>query len=264
MQFAFDLISDLHLETWPDEFDWQGQSTAPFCVVAGDIAKNQNQVIQVLENLSRCYQAVFYIDGNDEHKFNMRNLGQSYKDLSRRLAKIKNCIYLQDNVVVINGVAFLAANGWWSFDLDRKISVTQSKLWWEDDMTRAKYEVDSAAVEHLAHTDAEYLIKSVHRLQRHNDVKKIVCITHTVPRADLINHDIAINGHPRFNVMGNSLMQRAQEVDTEKKIHTWCFGHYHGAIDQLRDGVRYVNNCRGRGDTAYRQLAYFPRRIELD
>jgi len=40
MQFAFDLISDLHIETWP-QFDWKDQATSPFCVVAGDIAKDR-------------------------------------------------------------------------------------------------------------------------------------------------------------------------------------------------------------------------------
>jgi hypothetical protein len=51
--------------------------------------------------------------------------------------------------------------------------------------------------------------------------------------------------------------------DTERKISTWCFGHYHGMVDKTVDGIRFVNNCRGRGDTPYRQDAYFPKRIEV-
>jgi hypothetical protein len=30
-------------------------------------------------------------------------------------------VYLQDNVVVINGVAILGTNGWWGFDFDNTI-----------------------------------------------------------------------------------------------------------------------------------------------
>ena len=41
MKFAFDLISDLHIETWPD-FDWTGQATSPYCVVAGDVARDRD------------------------------------------------------------------------------------------------------------------------------------------------------------------------------------------------------------------------------
>jgi hypothetical protein len=51
--------------------------------------------------------------------------------------------------------------------------------------------------------------------------------------------------------------------DLGHKVHTWCFGHYHMPVDQTRNGIRYVNNCRGRGDSAYRQWAYQPKRIEI-
>lgn len=264
MQFAFDLISDLHVETWPETFDWSGQATSPFCVVAGDIGKNQDQVIEALQNISQNYQAVFYIDGNDEHKYQMSQLGISYANLSNKIKRIKNCVYLQDNVVVVNGVAFLAANGWWGFDLDSDIPVEVSRQWWEDDMTKHNYTIDAETVRRMSVVDADYIIKSIKRLQRHNDVKKIVVITHTVPNIEIIEHDLSIQKQPKFNCLGNSLMNRALDLDTEKKIHTWCFGHYHGPVDQYHRGVRYVNNCRGRGDTVYRQVAYFPKRIVLD
>ena len=67
MIFNFDLISDIHRETW-NHFDWTGQPTAPYCIVAGDIARDRALVIDTLEQLSEVYQGVFYIDGNDEHK----------------------------------------------------------------------------------------------------------------------------------------------------------------------------------------------------
>lgn len=264
MQFAFDLISDLHIETWPTEFDWDGMATAPFCIIAGDIAKDLVTLKKVLENLGKNYQAVFYIDGNDEHKYQMTQLGLSYAEISKIIKPIKNCVFLQDNVVVVNGVAFLAANGWWGFDLNPRIDFAVSKQWWEDDMTKHLYHVDSEIIYRMSVVDADYICKSVKRLQRHNDVKKIVIITHTVPDVRLIDHDLAIVDQPRFNAMGNSLMSEALKLDTENKIHTWCFGHYHGSVDQYLDGVRFVNNCRGRGDTAYKQVAYFPKRIVLD
>ena len=81
MQMTFDLISDLHVETWNDAFDWSGRATSTYAVVAGDIAKDRNILVQCLQNLGRSYQAVFYVDGNDEHKNHMDNLSGSYKDL---------------------------------------------------------------------------------------------------------------------------------------------------------------------------------------
>ena len=59
-------------------------------------------------------------------------------------------------------------------------------------------------------------------------------------------------------------MQLALDEDTENKIKVWCFGHYHKGVDRNHNGIRYVNNCRGRGDTAWRQAAYYPKRITVD
>ena len=76
--------------------------------------------------------------------------------------------------------------------------------------------------------------------------------------------DIDLANKLKFNVMGNRHMLNALDVDTEHKIDTWCFGHYHGKVDQYRDSVRYVNNCRGRGQTPWSQYVYHPLRVVID
>ena len=116
----------------------------------------------------------------------------------------------------------------------------------------------------MSSTDALYMVNSVKRLQTHQDVQKIVMVTHTVPDPALIAHDIDLDGSMRFNTMGNRLMMQAMAQDTEKKIHTWCFGHYHGSVDQTRSGIRFVNNCRGRGDSPWAKHVYYPQRIVID
>ena len=261
MSFAFDLISDLHRETWTD-FDWAGLATSPYCVLAGDIARDRTVVLDVLRHLGQCYQAVFYVDGNDEHRYYYDDLSASYADLARRIRKIPNVVFLQDNVVVVDGVAILGTNGWWNYGLDPSIDAEQTSLWFQDQCSVNSQIANT--VGRMAATDATYMISSIKRMQTHADVKKIVCVTHTVPDADLISHDIALDGTLRFNTMGNGFMTRALSADTENKVHTWCFGHYHGSVDQIRHGVRFINNCRGRGDTEWRQYVYHPRRIEVE
>jgi len=261
MSFAFDLISDLHISTW-GEFDWDWKATSPVCVVAGDIDSDPDTVTRTLRYLGRCYQAVFYIDGNDEHVNSLDDLSTSYTDLIRRIRRIPNVVYLQDNVVVVDGVAILGTNGWWGFDFDLGIDPAQARAWCGE-----HYHLNDATLKSIARmssTDAQYMINSMKRLQTHQDVKKIVMVTHTVPDPALIAHDIDLDGHMRFNVMGNRLMPQALEYDTENKVHTWCFGHYHGSVDQTRSGIRYVNNCRGRGDQAWAQHVYYPQRIVVD
>jgi UDP-2,3-diacylglucosamine pyrophosphatase LpxH len=262
MSISFDLISDLHVDTWEHEFDWTGCATSPYCIVAGDVSKNRQQMVQVLRHLGQCYQAVFYIDGNDEHVENLEHLSPSYASLARQIQKIPNVVYLQDNVVVVDGVAVVGTNGWWGYDLDLSIDPVSVASWWQD-----KAQVSDSAVKavaKMATTDATYLVSSIRRLQSHQDVKKIVVVTHTVPLSELIEHDIELEGTMRFNCMGNAYMQQVLMADHMDKIHTWCFGHYHGSIDQIRHGVRFVNNCRGRGNTPWNQYVYHPRRIVVD
>jgi predicted phosphodiesterase len=261
MQFTFDLISDLHVETW-DDFDWSYQATSPYCVVAGDVSKDRKLLAQTLKHLGECYQGVFFIDGNDEHRDSLDNLGQSYKDLRRYVDKFKNVVFMQDNVVVVNGVAFLAVNGWWSFDLDPTINLEETLNWFH---TRyGVSEVVGPQVTSMALNDAAYLHHSIKKLQTHQDVKSIVIVSHTVPSASLINHDLELEGHYRFNTSGNPHLAAALAADSEGKIKTWCFGHYHRSVDRVINNVRYVNNCRGRGNTPWSQSAYYPKRITVD
>jgi predicted phosphodiesterase len=261
MQFNFDLISDLHIETW-DSFDWSGQATSPYCIVAGDVARDRDVLQKTLRHLGTCYQGVFYIDGNDEHRYTLDNLGDSYLFLDRTIDNIKNVIYLQDNVIIINGVAILATNGWWSYDMNPALDYNQSQTWHQDRMQILSGTAD--AITGLAFNDAAYMINSVKKLQTHQDVQAIVVVTHTVPASWIINHDIDLVDSWRFNCMGNPHLQLLLNEDTENKIHTWCFGHYHKLVDRVHNGIRYVNNCRGRGNTEWSQSAYYPKRISID
>ena len=261
MQFNFDLISDLHIETW-DSFDWAGQASSPYCVIAGDVSRDRETLRQTLQHLGKCYQGVFYIDGNDEHRYTLDNLGDSYQFLNRTLDNIKNVIYLQDNVVIINGVAILATNGWWSYDMDPALNYDQSQAWYQERMQVLSGTAD--AITGLAFNDATYMLNSVKKLQTHQDVRAIVVVTHTVPAPWIVSHDIDLVDTWRFNCMGNPHLQLMLNEDTENKIHTWCFGHYHKSVDRVHNGIRYVNNCRGRGDTEWSQPVYYPRRITVD
>jgi predicted phosphohydrolase len=261
MQFNFDLISDLHLG--PHEtFDWTDQATSPVCVVAGDISRDIEVTKETLEHLGKCYQAVFYIDGNNEHRYNLDMIGRSYNILEDELNNIPNVVYLHNNCVIINGVAIIGTNGWWTWDFDSQIDNEQCRLWWSDVMKTGYSATDE--IHELAYNDAAYLVNSVKKLQKHRDVKRIVIVTHTVPLQDLISHDVTINDTYEFNKMGNSLMPLVFDDDTENKIDTWCFGHYHNSIDQLINGVRYVNNCMGRKEDNAWTPTYYPKRITID
>lgn len=262
MQVSFDLISDLHIETWPEPFDWTGMATSVIAVVAGDVSRDRNLVVKTLEHLSECYKAVIFVDGNDEHRWTLDNLEQSYDTLRESIKHIPNLIFLQNNVVVIDGVGFVGSNTWWTYDFDNTESYEGTKQWFAD-----RYRVDPEIannVETCAFNDVNYIVKSVKKLQTHQDIKQLVVITHTVPNVELIQHDLELQGTHMLNCSGNSHIMKAFVEDTEGKINTWCFGHYHGDVDQIIHGVRFVNNCKGRGNTSWCKHVYNPKRIIIE
>lgn len=262
MTFAFDLISDLHVETWPD-FDWAGQATSPYCIVAGDVARDRTVLIDALTHLGQCYPGgVFYVDGNEEHKNYYEDLDDSYRDLQQQLSNIYNVVYMQDNVVIVNGVAILGTNAWWTYDFDSCIDVDQSIKYVQDHFGISNSA--AANISDIAYHDAAYLINGVHKLQTHNDVKAIVLVSHTVPAPWIIAHDPDLVDTWRYNGMGNSHITRAIDEDTEHKIKMWCFGHYHKPVDQELGGIQYLSNPRGRGNTPWSQPVFYPRRIEIN
>ena len=60
MTLSFDLISDLHLDTWDTPMNLIGQATSPICVVAGDVTRDHQQLREFLKHLSRCYAAILF------------------------------------------------------------------------------------------------------------------------------------------------------------------------------------------------------------
>jgi hypothetical protein len=262
MTFAFDLISDLHVETW-DNFDWTGQATAPYCVVVGDVAKDRGRLLETLDHLGQCYLGgVFYIDGNEEHKNQLDDLGASYHDLAKDIDLIPNVVYMQDNVIIINGVALLGTNAWWTYDFDDSIDLDDSIQAIQD-----HFGITNEAATNImgvAYNDAAYMINSVRKLQTHQEVGAIVMVSHTVPAPWIIDHDPDLVDTWRFNGMGNSHITRAIDEDTEHKIKAWCFGHYHRPVDQRLGGIRYISNPHGRGNTPWCQQVYYPKRIEIN
>jgi predicted phosphodiesterase len=256
----FDIISDIHRETW-DHFDWSGQPTSQYCIVVGDVARDRLLVIDTLEQLGKVYTGVFYIDGNDEHKDYAEDLTTSYNELAELISSLGNVVYLHDNVVVMNGIAILATNGWWSYDFNPNLDLEQSVTWLQHKDKISQ--IAAIGINATAYRDAGYMANSVAKLQTYQDVKSIIMVTHTVPRVEIIQNDLQLIDSWRFNSMGNSRIQDALKEDYENKIKLWCFGHYHRPIDTIIDGIRYVSNPRGRGDTEFSQIAYYPKRVTI-
>ena len=260
MYMSFDLISDLHLET-RDIFDWTDKSTSQCCIIAGDISKNIDDVTSCLKHLSELYKKVIYIDGNAEHRWKYSDLGASYQNILENVQSIPNVIFLQDNMVIINGVAIIGTNGWWSYDFDPSLNFEDSVKYAID-----RYDIelsDAMTIRSMAISDADYLASTVSRCQTMPDIRKIVVVTHTVPQQQIVNLDDSFIGDYQYNLLGNSFIKQILEQDTERKIDTWCFGHYHKDVDVVINDIRYINNCLGENGSKWEKKVYHPKRIEV-
>lgn len=261
MKLAFDIISDLHLDEWPD-FDWTNQATSPFCIIAGDTARDRELLVQGLEHISQQYQQTFVIDGNEEHRWTYNDLGESYASLKAQIDNIPDVTYLHNNIIIMEGVALVGTCGWYTMNNDPRFSVETVKQGIEAHYGFGRDVSDN--IEQLAIDDARYLNGTVEKLQRYPDVKNIVIATHFLPYARFIEHNKQLSESYVLNASVNLYAPTCFQEDTERKISHWIYGHYHGTTktDQI-EYTKFITNPHGRRNSDWHQNPYFPVRIEF-
>jgi len=251
MQFSIDLISDLNINK--ESFDWIGKPTSLFCLVAGNVSSDRTILLETLQHLGRQYKQVFFIDGPQDMRHEIINLKESYKELEMYIPNLENIVYGNNQVVMLNNVAIVLVNGWWSYDFDNNIDIEQVEQLLIDE-----WKIDRQSMLKLAcyaYSDTKYLENTIRKLQSHKDVKEIIIVSSTVPLINLISHDIELASSTKMNLMGSSMITSCLSFDTEQKVKTWCFGYYPHAIDEIIDGIRFVSNPRsGHIDVYYPKI----------
>lgn len=254
----FDLISDLYLDD-AEALDWSLKPTSLFCIIAGNIASDRGLLYRSLKHLASYYKKVFFIDGLLEHSARLDDLAKSYQEIEEITERLDNVVYLQDRIVVSEGMAIMGTNGWWDFKFNPDQAFSESIDWFLN-FPGATMELATEII-NASVSDAEYIKSSIVKLQRHVDVKNILIVSNSVPLYDIVKHDHNVSGDLRASIVGNSMMQAALAADTERKIKTWCFGHYNQSIDTFYNHTRFVSNPQGRLGSTFYQTVYNPRRL---
>lgn len=230
MNLGFDLISDLYLS--PEEsFNWENKSTSLVCIIAGNISNDLRTIKQTLGHLSNFYQGIFYTPGYLEYE-NCSSVESRTEELVELCSSMPNVALLYQHVVIIDGIAIMGCNGWSLPFADKNENL-------EDDKETARFD------------DMVYLQRSIERLQRHLDVKKVVVVSHAVP-----NKELYFGEAPSF-IKDQIDLDHCLNSDSEKKICTWVFGSYKKIVDTTLHGINYVNN------PYYKQQPYWPKRINV-
>jgi predicted phosphohydrolase len=230
MIFGFDIISDLNLSE-NDVFDWEGKPTSLYCILAGNISSDLTVLYKTVKHLSKLYQGVFYIDGNMEN-IQIEDRDRVIDEISKLFVSIKNAVYLHNNVVVVEGVALVGVNGWYS--------------------NIAKSEEEELNLKMNRYDDLAYLQKTIEKLQLHNDVRQIIVISNSIPTVDLY-----FGEKPLIDPVDINLVY-ALDSDTESKVTTWVFGTHKKIVDTRINGVNYFNN------PCYNMIPYYPKRINIE
>lgn len=239
-QLSFDLISDLYVDNWEQEIDWSAEPTSLLAVVAGDISSDLDRTVHELRKISKNYRQVMFIDGDLEHSIDFEAVQSNRNYLGKKFAKISNLTYMHEQVLIVNHVAFIAANLWWNPTENNTCIVDDH---WIDDMRMMS----------LHHEDLEYLRYTVQRMQQTPDVSNIVLISHTVPNKELILN-------PTLEDLSSDASDYVEMEDTNRKIRSWCFGHYPRPMRVKVDRCEYVSNPKGKPETSS-GLQYHPLRV---
>lgn len=253
---SVDYISDIHTEWWNgEEYDYAAHKKNDTVIVNGDLMTDTKSSLEVLKKIAGIYETVLFIDGNHEYRTKVENADgkASYpynfdfkavqKILHEGIAKIPNVVYLADKPFVKDGVAIIGRNGHWDYKIvenyDRKTAISEGcKKYLMTDFKHA------ATFEKLARQDYYGLRDELIRFSNDPTVHSIVVVTHTVPRAELLNWSDEVTPAKQAQ-MGSSLMRNLLQYDTNNKVAYWLFGHQHAPKDQFIGRIRYHENPRG-------------------
>jgi len=261
----FDLVSDLHIDSWSsdDQMSWVGLPTSLICVVAGDVSTHPDQTLLELTKLSVVYKHIIFIDGNNEHRSNnYGSVATTQKYLHNQISKyFTNITYLYDKVAIINNVAFIGANGWWTYNYGGP-DYSMDECRRDFELAAGVTSTVSDRILSIAEEDAEFLCFNVNKLQYQTNIDNIVLVTHTVPNRHIINDNWNLRNTYYEGTAGNTFMETVLDYDYQGKIKTWCFGHCHDAYDTTLNNIQYISNPRGR-PTDFNRRVYYPKLVTL-
>lgn len=211
---GFDIIGELFIKP-NDSFNWENKATSLYCIIPGNVSSDLRTLSQVLAHLSNYYQGIFYVPGPLEYETSDNILNRT-NEITSICSCVPNVVLLHQSVIVVDGIAVMGLNGWCNAGT---IDTVHEMV-----RTAARYE------------DIKYLGATLHKLQRHLDVKKVIIVSNAVPKEDLYF------GEEPTIVYDQIPLTTVLEVDTEKKVKYWVFGSYTKSVDTVLNEIQYINN----------------------
>lgn len=273
-----DFCSDLHVDAWyeitrpkyelgvgpqswqppgyPDgkfqhiDWGWYKNPDSTILVIAGDTSNKIEITADVLIDASKHYEWVVTVSGNHEHYDTDRTMSRNNEYMAELLAPYSNIVMLDGTSKLIGSVLFVGALGWydWAGYEGKGITIQQAYMAWQSQSNDSRYPrfAELKGPSHLALTDSFNMAEEVRKAQTDDAVEKIVCVTHTSPREELMFwHPTNHNWNLLTPSYMNSKMSSVLEQDVLDKIKFWIYGHTHERKMVDIDGITYANNACG-------------------
>lgn len=254
---SIDLISDLHIDQWSNDIKMKHpygdivhkpvelNNKSDILIIAGDISDDIDLSIEYIDNISKKYEKILFVDGNHEHVNRYPNL-YNIKDIHDKIKSLNNdkIVYLPDNEYIINDKVFIGYCGWWDYN-DKKDINSAKKYFnkWIPEFTEGDNIKFIESVLNRAEYEYNKIKELIKKYDKDNSINKIILVTHSV-------------GHRSFKVVDKSTDYNTmfKNIKSNKLSH-WLFGHTHYDIYNKIDDVEYICNPRGRPDD-FNRLEY--------
>jgi hypothetical protein len=258
----FDLVSDLHIDIWgkTNSTEWVQHQASDTLLVAGDTSDFIDITCEYILFLRRYYKTILVVDGNHEHEGSNYDIKRTSAEWSLNI-KQTGAHFLGDSAYTYSNVKFIGCNGWWSFDFgepnisrkDCQTRVVNRTRW---NFFHMNQQFDQGLIE------TDLLYQQMTDAQNDNNIKNIVVMTHTLPHSSCISWNIYPEDASFVGLYGNSRFKNILDLDINKKLYYWCFGHNHDCKNIPYKQARLISNPRGRPED-WNRVDYRPLTLEI-
>lgn len=256
------LASDLHIDQWDpninnmyplgevkyDPVNWKNIEENSILILAGDVSDIASLSINYLNEISKHFDYVLYIDGNHEHLYSYPYLF-SHQDIDFKRSVLENnkLIYLPQQDFVIRSTVIIGYCGWWDHSVKEDLDYFKD---WIPKLNNEKNEkIFCENVKKRAAVEYQLLKNKIDSYDKRTDIDTIIVVTHTVPREEFARD---------VNTDHNSLLGNIKS----EKIKYWFFGHNHRNFTFHKEGISFISHPRGRPED-YDRVGYQPLKLLL-
>ena len=269
---SIDIVSDIHVDQWSTKYTSKypcgdivnkpysfNNPLSNILIVAGDISDDIDLSIEILNDVSKFYKRILFVDGNHEHVHNYPKL-YPVEVINNKFKRNNNkkIVYLPKNEFIINKTAFIGVCGWWNYNNMTTIENSQDyfKKWIphfkEKDNREFVHSVIKQSIE-----EYEHLKILLEMYENDESIENVIIITHTIPLLKYCEKNGDDNSSTQLNTKMIDLINHGY-----KKLSHWIFGHTHDHHEFKYNNIHFICNPRGRPED-FNRIKYQKKTVEF-